>query len=141
MAKHILVPIDGSEQSDEALDYAIDSYPDADFTALHVIELGTGDLAAFAGMTGGVPDEESLSEEAKALLDDAKARIEGAGATARTDQRRGRPDRAIVQEIEEGDYDLVVLGSHGRSGVSRVLLGSVAEKVVRRSPIPVLVVR
>lgn len=47
----------------------------------------------------------------------------------------------IVNEATDGDCDLTVLGSHGREGVARVILGGVAEKVVRRSPIPVLVVR
>ncbi|MFP4590410.1 MAG: universal stress protein [Halobacteriales archaeon] len=141
MAHRILVPIDGSEQAEAALDYALEEYPDGDYTVLHVVELGTGDLAAFAGMTGRVPDEGTLAEHADELLEGAKERIEAAGATVRTDRRQGRPDRAIIQELEEGDFDLVVLGSHGREGVSRVLLGSVAEKVVRRSPVPVLVVR
>lgn len=141
MAQHILLPIDGSNQADKALEYAIDHYPDAEFTVLHVLELGTGDLSAFAGMTGAVPDEDHLTEAADELLADAKTRIEAVGATATTDRRQGRPHRAITDEIDEGSYDLVVLGSHGRDGVARVLLGSVAEKVVRRSPIPVLVVR
>lgn len=141
MAQRILVPIDGSEQADQALGYAIEHYPDASFTLLHVLELGTGDLSAFAGITGRVPDEEALGERADELLGEAKERVESVGATAETDRRQGRPDRAIVRELEEGDYDLVVLGSHGRDGVARVLLGSVAEKVVRRSPVPVLVVR
>jgi len=53
----------------------------------------------------------------------------------------GRPAREITDELESGEYDHVVMGSHGRSGVSRILLGSVAETVLRRSPVPVTVVR
>jgi nucleotide-binding universal stress UspA family protein len=53
----------------------------------------------------------------------------------------GRPSRAIVEYAEEHDIDHIVMGSHGRSGVTRILLGSVAETVVRRSPVPVTIVR
>lgn len=53
----------------------------------------------------------------------------------------GRPARTIVEYVEDHDVDHVVVGSHGRSGLSRTLLGSVAERVVRRSSVPVTVVR
>ncbi|MFB6177175.1 MAG: universal stress protein, partial [Halobaculum sp.] len=58
-----------------------------------------------------------------------------------TDTAVGRPASAIVEYAETNEVDHLVLGSHGRTGVSRLLLGSNAEKVVRRSPVPVTVVR
>ena len=53
----------------------------------------------------------------------------------------GRPAATIVEEARERDVDHIVVGSHGRTGASRILLGSVAETVARRSPVPVTIVR
>ncbi|RQH01410.1 universal stress protein [Natrarchaeobius oligotrophus] len=141
MPDSILVPVDGSERSAEALEYAIETFPDARITAFHAIEAGQGDLGTFSGMTGDVPDDEPELERSEEILEAARRRADERGATIDTERGRGRPDRLIVKRAEEGDYDVVAIGSHGRDGVARVLLGSVAEKVARRSPIPVLVVR
>lgn len=141
MSKQVLVPVDGSERSLAALEYAIDSFPEGSFTAYHVIQGGGGDLGAFAGMTGDLPDEEAVLERSQAILEDARSLGNERNVSVETARGRGRPDKLILNEIDEGEYDLVVIGSHGRDGVARVLLGSVAERVVRRSPIPVLVYR
>jgi len=141
MAQHILVPVDGSTRSSEGLEYAIEQFPDAAFTLLHVVSGGGGDLGALSGTSGNLPDAESDDEAGRTVLNEAAAVASEMRADADTKLMRGRADRAIVRHVEQGDYDLVVLGNHGRDGVARVLLGSVAEKVVRRSPIPVLVVR
>jgi nucleotide-binding universal stress UspA family protein len=141
MGQQILVPVDESKRSKEALEYALERFPDAEFTALHVVTSGSGDLGALSGTSGEIPDQELDDEMGQAVLEAAEAVASKHGVELRTGRIRGRPDRAIVRYIEQNDFDLVVLGSHGRDGVARVLLGSVAEKVVRRSPIPVLVVR
>lgn len=141
MGQRILVPVDDSDRSNEGLEFALEQFPDAEFTVLHVVASGTGDLGALSGTSGEVPDEELAEERAATVLEEAEAIASEHGVEVRTDQIRGRPDRAIVRYIEQNEHELVVLGSHGRDGVARVLLGSVAEKVVRRSPIPVLVVR
>lgn len=119
----------------------MDTFPDAEFTALHVLEAGSGDLSTFAGMTGDLPDEADELDRAEALLESTREFAAKRDVDVETDSARGRPDRLIVREAEEGEFDVIVVGSHGRDGIARVLLGSVAEKVVRRSPIPVLVVR
>jgi nucleotide-binding universal stress UspA family protein len=75
------------------------------------------------------------------VLDEAEARAEEHGVPVHRETIVGVPSRAIVEWAEENEVDGVVIGSHGREGVSRVLLGSVAETVVRRSPVPVTVVR
>ncbi|MCU4925876.1 universal stress protein [Halobacteria archaeon AArc-dxtr1] len=141
MSDRILVPVDGSEGSTDALDYAIETFPNASITVLHAVEVGRGDIGAFSGMTGDLPDDAPERERAQELLDTARRRGAERGVEIETEVARGRPDRAIVKRADEENYDLVVIGSHGREGVARVLLGSVAEKVVRRSPIPVLVAR
>ncbi|RQG96534.1 universal stress protein [Natrarchaeobius chitinivorans] len=141
MVERVLVPVDGSDRSKDALEYAVETFPDAQITAFHAIEAGQGDLGTFSGMTGDVPDDEPELEHSEDLLEAARRRAKKQGVTIETERGRGRPDRLIVNRAEDGDYDMVVIGSHGRDGVARVLLGSVAEKVARRSPIPVLVVR
>ncbi|SFS91126.1 universal stress protein [Halostagnicola kamekurae] len=141
MPNRILVPVDGSDRSDETLEYAIETFPDAEFTALHVVEVGQGDLGTFSGMTGDVPDDEAELERSDEILEAARERGDELGVEIETERGRGRPDRLIVSRAEDGDYDLIVIGSHGRDGLARVLLGSVAEKVTRRSPVPVLIAR
>jgi nucleotide-binding universal stress UspA family protein len=170
MGQHILVPVDSSERAKQGFEYALEQFPDADVTVVHVFSSGSGDIGSIgpesstrdsdAGEAtpdtpGGdlssfgsvippdAPDPAEMSDEqnAQALLDGFAAFAADRGAEVDTKLLRGRPDRAIVNYAEEAGLDLIVLGSHGRDGVARILLGSVAEKVVRRSPIPVLVVR
>ena len=141
MGQRILVPVEGSERSMEGLRYALEHFPDADFTILHAVSAGSGDLGALSGTGGKLPEQGLEQEAAESVLHTAREVASKHGIEVEAEQIRGRPDRAIVKYVEDNEYDLVVLGSHGRDGVARVLLGSVAEKVVRRSPIPVLVVR
>lgn len=171
MGQNILIPVTGSERSKEALDYALEQFPDANVTALHVLTSGGGDIASMGSgdpspfhravsddddsasgdlsaigpggedVFGGDESMESDEEVANQFLAAVKAYAEKRGADIETELMRGNPHRAIVKQAENGDYDMVVIGNHGRDGIARVLLGSVAEKVVRRSPVPVLVVR
>jgi len=105
----------------------------------------SGDLSAIGpggeDIFGGDDSLGSEEEVAEQFLAAVQAYTKKRGADIETDLMRGNPHRAIVKRAEDGDYDMVVMGNHGRDGVARVLLGSVAEKVVRRSPVPVLVVR
>lgn len=139
--ERILVPVDGSNRSNEALEYAIETFPAASITAVHVLEAGRGDIGTLSGMTGDIPDDEPALERSEEILESARRLAAEHDTEIETERGRGRPDRLIVNRAEEDDYDMIVIGSHGRNGVARVLLGSVAEKVVRRSSVPVLVVR
>ncbi|TYL36979.1 universal stress protein UspA [Natronococcus pandeyae] len=141
MPERILVPVDGSEQSMDALEYALETFPDASITAFHAIEVGEGDLGTFSGMTGDLPDDAPEIERSEEILESARERSREHDLEVETERGRGRPDRLIVARAEQDGFDLIVIGSHGRDGVARVLLGSIAEKVARRSPVPVLVVR
>lgn len=142
--KHVLVPIDGSDQSDAALQHVLDEFEDATVTLLHVINPARAGYGAQAGIP--TSSEEWLEEaesEADALFAGARERARGHDVTIETATEIGNPSRVIVEFTQDEDrgIDHVVMGSHGRSGLSRVLLGSVAENVVRRSIVPVTVVR
>ncbi|WP_158055840.1 universal stress protein [Halorussus halophilus] len=142
MTKQILVPIDGSPQSDDALDYALEEFADDDLTLLHVIDPSDAGYSTSVGMPGGSEEwYEGAKDESEALFEDAQAEADEYGVEFDTATEVGQPSRTIVEYAEEHGFDQIVMGSHGRSGMSRILLGSVAEKVVRRSPIPVTVVR
>jgi nucleotide-binding universal stress UspA family protein len=84
---------------------------------------------------------ERLRESADRAVDRACERLDAAGVPHETSVRDGSAHRAILAAAEEADADMIVMGTHGRTGVGRVLLGSVTERVVRRSDAPVLSVR
>jgi nucleotide-binding universal stress UspA family protein len=142
MVKRLLVPIDGSDPADEALEFALEEYPDADITLLSVIDptdVGYGSIEAAPSTFEHL--QENAEERTQNVLDEASARAADHGVEVTTETVIGMPSRAIVEWAENNDMDGIVIGSHGRKGVTRVLLGSVAESVVRRSPVPVTVVR
>ncbi|MFP8954102.1 universal stress protein [Natrialbaceae archaeon A-arb3/5] len=141
MAERILVGYDGSELAASALAFAFETAPDAEVTALHVIQVPDGLLPAFEGPEIQLPVTEKAHEHAESILDEARDIASEHGRELETAIATGKPDQRIVERAADGDYDMVVVGSHGRSGLSRVLLGSVAETVVRRAPVSVAVVR
>ncbi|GAB6879938.1 universal stress protein [Halorubrum gandharaense] len=145
MTKRILVPVDGSEWSEEALTFAAEEWPDAELTLLHVINPAESTTGAEGGFPGAVEQwYEAARERGKNLLSGAAGRV---GRDVETRLEVGRPAPTILAvaagDQDEGDepFDHIVLGSQGRTGLSRVVLGSVAESVVRKSEIPATVVR
>lgn len=137
----ILVPTDGSAEGERAVAHAVDlaAVHDAAVHAIHVV-----DSARYAGM----PMEaswEGVGELLRGDADDAVGAVEelaaGTDVDVETAVVEGSPSREIVRYAEGNDFDLVVMGTHGRGGIDRLLLGSVAEKVVRGSAVPVLTVR
>ena len=144
MTKRILVAVDGSEEAAEALQFAADEWPDAALTALHVINPADSTTGAEGGFPGAIDQwYDSANERGERVLADATAEID---RDVDTHLEVGRPTTTIL-DIAAGDaddvepFDHVVLASRGRTGLSRVVLGSVAEGVVRRSQVPVTVVR
>ena len=142
--KHHVVPIDGSEQSTKALEYAFSVFPDVETTVLHAIDpmethYGEGQLVHTEA------EYERLQDAANQLLADAEDLASEYDAdvtsTIAVEWGPNRPADAILNYVDNNGIDHVIMGSHGRSGVSRVLLGSVAETVARRSPAPVTIVR
>jgi nucleotide-binding universal stress UspA family protein len=136
----ILVPTDGSDASMEAVDEAVELAGRLGGT-VHV--LSVVEQAQYAPMNTPSPDfVDSLEANAREALDRAVDRAEAAGAEGvEGTVEAGTAHEAIVSYVDEADVDLVVMGTHGRTGLDRVLLGSVTEKVVRLSPVPVLTVR
>jgi nucleotide-binding universal stress UspA family protein len=140
----ILVPMDYSELSERALRTTCSLHPDGEITVLHVIDFRTSDLGP--GGWGDAPDEwddwlADAREHAGELLDRAVAIAAEYDVEVSTDTVVGEDAGAILEYVEEHDVDLVILGSHGRSLPARILLGGVSETVVRRAPVPVMVVR
>ena len=154
MPTHVLVAVDGSEQSERAVEFVADEWGDVPATLLHVIDPVQAGYDAGVLPSGSEAWYQSAKENADDVLAEhrerlAAARDAGTGPPADTEQgpavdtrtEAGRPAATIVEVAEEIGADHVVVGSHGRQGVSRLVLGSVAESVVRRSPVPVTVVR
>ncbi|QSW98451.1 universal stress protein [Haloterrigena alkaliphila] len=136
----ILVPIDDSEPARAALEHARRQYPDAEITLLHVIDpnfatYGEGGVYAYESVLEG---REATAEK---LLADVRELTADHDGPITEETTVGDPAREIVAFADERGVDHVVIGSHGRSGASRILLGSVAERVARRAPVPVTIVR
>ena len=134
--KHVLVPTDFSDTATYALDLAGQVVnADGTITLLHVLELPV----AFSGEVA--PDfARDLDKRSAAALDASAARIKTARVTTRS--RIGYPGAQTLSTIEhDPSIDLVIMGSHGRTGIKRIVMGSVAEKVVRHARCPVLVAR
>jgi nucleotide-binding universal stress UspA family protein len=135
----ILVPTDGSAGAEAAIDPAVD--------VARVYGARVHALAAVDPMAVGVDVRsdailDALEESAQSAVETVEQRATDASvSTVEPTIRHGTPYRAIRAYVEEQDIDLVVMGTHGRSGIERYLLGSVAEKTVRTSPVPVMTVR
>lgn len=141
MDEYILVPYDGSPAAREALRYVTDRFSGARLALLYVMDpmADYGRQRAFPGYTG---EDEFKNEREKGdqLLASAREDLPDEIAVE-TSLAAGNPDRAIIEYADEHEVDHIVIGSHGRSGVARYLLGSTAEKVVRGSAVPVTVIR
>ncbi|MFP4590139.1 MAG: universal stress protein [Halobacteriales archaeon] len=142
MVPTVLIPYDGSPQARAALEHAADRFPEAALVLLSVINPAEHTYATTEEGISPLPENwyESARDKVQRDLERARERV-AEDRTVETVVELGRPAQAIVDFVHEHDVDHVVIGSHGRSGVTRVLLGSVAEAVVRRCPVPVTVVK
>lgn len=135
----ILVPTDGSPEVERALEYAFDlaRAHDATVRAIYVVS-----VASYSGL----PMETAWEGISGALRDEGEAAVRRVEELAPEDVDvdtavlEGEPSRVIVEQARPGECELVVMGTHGRGGINRLLLGSVTERVVRRAPVPVLTV-
>lgn len=135
--QQILVPVDFSECTEKALAYAVPFARQfgATLTLLHVVEppyLPASEM--------GVVVEAESKEEAQKDLAALQARLAG-NVRCQTMTRKGSAEHEIIDAAKELSSDLIILGTHGRTGVERLLMGSTVEKVVRRAGCPILIVR
>lgn len=138
MYERILLPTDGSRGNDRAVRQAIDLAAEtgAELHVLFVVE----DVPYVPEMADeGV--ETRLREVGETAIDEIRERADEADVEIRTAIEQGTPHRAIVEYADAEGVDLIVMGTHGRSGLDRYLLGSVTERVVRTAETPVLTVR
>ena len=136
----ILVAYDGSDPAQKAVEHAVRNYGDEEIILLNVVEVPTGLIDASIDFI-----QEQLKEERgetrEKVSDELKELLRTEDIEFRFETLFGKPSKEIVSFAEENNVDTIVIGSHGRENVSRVLLGSVAENVVRRAPTTVAVVR
>jgi nucleotide-binding universal stress UspA family protein len=141
--RSILVPVDYSEPSRRALELALSLADTADVTVVHVWErpsyVGDEMVAHPDGSRRSL--SELIRENAEREMSDFLAQVKAPPGKAFNHHLvSGEPVSAIIAEASKPGYDLLVVGTHGRTGVTKLLLGSVTEKLIRLSPIPVLTV-
>ncbi len=134
----ILVPTDFSEPSDAAVQYAFSMAKrlGAKMIFLHAIDWAKLEMTA---LNSEVSD--FIKEPAKTQLNNLVERAKAMGIAAESKQVDGPPFIQIIQMAETVKVDLIIMGTHGRTGLSHLVLGSQAERVIRRAPCPVLTVK
>jgi len=135
--ERILVAVDGSPFSDAAVDQAISlgGICNSQIFVISVIDLYPEQMEVAPALV------DKMSEEARQFLDRAKERVDRADIPCETIVRMGgKPHEFIVEEAKEKGIDLIVMGTHGRTGIKRILMGSVAQNVIGHAPCSVLVV-
>lgn len=144
MYQHILVPVDGSATSERAIEEALrlGQQQGAQLEFVHVLAdirlMEANSYINYAEM------KETMKNSGRKILAKAQTVVQEAGIAADTKLLEANGDRianVIIEEARRWPADIIVIGTHGRSGISRVLFGSVAEGVVRTSHIPVLLIR
>ncbi|WP_089386071.1 universal stress protein [Halorubrum vacuolatum] len=142
MVSRILVPMDDSDHASQALEYALDNYPDGEITVLHVV----GVPSMLMGEATALALEDDISEAAarrsEPVFERAHEIANKRDRAVETAVGTGHPARRILERAEE--YDCIVLGAHGTDwsrATRRFLVGSITETVSKRAPVPVVIVR
>jgi universal stress protein A len=144
MLQKILVPTDHSKNSEEAFQYALDwaKINKSTIYVVHVIDLSYPELT-YLTKTGQFDEEQNIFDEAFKETDEFINRVAGneKGMGIERLVKKGDPSEEIIRAAKEKEADLIIMSTHGRKGLSHVLIGSVAEKVVRSAPCPVLTLK
>ena len=143
--KNVLVAVDESPQADAALALAIELAREvsASLTIVHAMDPSIVATAGADTMASTAIEIEldELQAAGKELLEKAVARAKAAGLEVMSILRDGVPATTILDTARRSNCDLIVIGTHGRHGVARMVLGSCAESVLRESTVPVLIKR
>ena len=139
MLKKILVPVDGSDHAEKALAYALElaEICDADVEVLTVVPEVVNDPDWMRDYT------EKMRENGEEVLSKALRKVGEEKPSIRVSKRleEGFTDLKILEVADEGEFDIIIMGSRGLGAVKRLILGSVSNKVVNQSEIPVLIVK
>ncbi|RMG89306.1 MAG: universal stress protein [Chloroflexi bacterium] len=147
MFKKILVPLDGSHLAEMAIPYALElaSRFEAEITLLRVVQ---PPQLIMADVSGGVYAEllvemrKQAENEARTYLKGLQGELRQQGYTVHAHLAEGEPVAEVILEVADGlDIDTIVMSTHGRSGLSRWVYGSVADKVLRQARVPVVLIR
>lgn len=147
MYRRIVVPLDGSPTAERALEHALPLAQTgsaeiilvrAEEPLVSLLEPANPEAAVAVAETAAVI--ERTHEDVEQYLASTSDRVRTAGLRVRSENPQGHTAHAIVEVARDARADLIVLTTHGRSGVARVVFGSVAEEVVRKAPCPVLVI-
>jgi nucleotide-binding universal stress UspA family protein len=152
----ILVPLDGSDLAEVALPLAADLAPQLSATLYLVRIVSTARhmaASSLAGATGGIDGMSAVdiqaiedavalqTQEAERYLDEQAKVLRGKGLTVEAETCQGSAAEEIIRHAQDKDIDMIAISSHGRSGLGRLVFGSVCDKVMREAGIPVLVVK
>jgi nucleotide-binding universal stress UspA family protein len=142
LTKRILIPVDFSGSSRKACEVGVELAEifRVPLVLVHVVPIASVSYAN-APYVPAPEYTQHVEQSALAALQDEAQRLEGKGVAIETVLRFGRAWEEIIDAAKKLDVGLIVIGTHGRRGLPRALLGSVAEKVVRLSPVPVMTVR
>lgn len=141
MSDLIIIPTDGSEYAEEAAEVGFEFAEKTDAT-VHALAVGNVNLTEISSIGGAPPRTKAdVTEIAAEWADDLATAARAHGLEAETVVRTGTPAEEIADYAAELDADMIVIGTAGRTGLERRILGSVTDKVVRTAPVPVVTVR
>jgi nucleotide-binding universal stress UspA family protein len=146
MYRHILVTLDGSSRAESVIPHAITvaTNSGARLTLLRVVADGAADWGE-RGAVGRAPartgEPERDAGRAEQYLKAIAAQVTRSGVCVNTEVRVGQPGREIIQASHELEADVIAMATHSRRGINRLMFGSVAEAVLHRSNLPVLLIR
>ena len=142
MYRKMLVPLDGSELSESSLEHAravATGLQVPEVVLLRVVEPLSSQVYAYLGTSFIADAEKKAKAEAEDYLAKVADTLKKEGIAAQTTTILGRPADQILDYADENQVDLIIMSTHGRSGVSRWVSGSVADRVIRHSAVPVLI--
>lgn len=142
MVENILVPFDGSPLSEKALEYAITKHPNNNITVLCVINpFEVVYETELKGLKAGMNWQDKMSKKADKICEDARKQAKKHNQQIQTEVKTGNPAQKIIEYIDKNSIEHIIMGSHGGSSLSKIILGSTTEKIIRRSSIPVTIIR